>query len=39
MCKSAMNRYFELRAAVPSFDPETDKIVAEYLRGVEWMVR
>lgn len=39
MCKSAMDRYFELRAAVPSFDPETDEIVAKYVRGTEWTVR
>lgn len=39
MCQGAMHRYFELRAAVPSFDPKTDEIVAKYVLGTERVVR
>lgn len=39
MYQWAVNRWFELRSQVPKFDPETDEIVAKYVRGVERLVR
>lgn len=39
MCKSAIQRYFDLRAAIPSFDPTTDEVIAKYVKGTEWVVR
>lgn len=39
MYTSAMDRYFELCAAVPSFDSETDEIVSRYVKGTHYLIR
>ena len=39
MIQSAVNRYLEVKASVPKFDPETDELVSKYARGIECCTR
>ncbi len=39
MILSSINRYFEAKACLPKFDPQTDVLVSKYVRGIECVCR